>query len=94
MIYSFWDNNQIGIYSFNSNKINYISEFGEFLNFAYISSIQIIKINDEYFIFMSLSIGKMIYLKLRYKINESYINYEFKSEDFILKNSYNSKLKN
>ena len=94
MIYSFWDNNQIGIYSFNSNKINYITEFAEFLNFAYISSIQIIKINDEYFIFMSLSIGKMIYLKLRYKINESYINYEFKSEDFILKNSYNLNLEN
>ena len=94
MIYSFWDSNQIGIYSFNSNKINYISEFGEFLNFSYITSIQIIKINDEYFIFISLSIGKMIYLKLRNKINESYINYEFKSEDFIVKNSYNLNLEN
>ena len=94
MIYSFWDSNQIGIYSFNSNKINYISEFGEYLNFAYISSIQIIKINDEYFIFISLSIGKMIYLKLRDKINKSYVNYEFKSEDFILKNSYNLNLEN
>ena len=94
MIYSFWDSNQIGIYSFTSKKINYISEFVECLDFAYISSIQIIKIKDEYFIFMSLSIGKIICLKLKNKINESYINYEFKSEDFILKNSYNLNLEN
>lgn len=94
IIFSFWDSNKIGIYSFNLKKINYISDYCEFLNFSYISSIQIIKINDEYFIFMSLSIGKMIYLKLRDKINEGYINYEFKSEDFILKNNYNLNLEN
>ena len=94
MIYSFWESNQIGIYSFNLKKINYLSEFDESLDFALISSVQIIKINDEYCIFISLSIGKMIYLKLRNKININFINYEFKSDDFIVKNSYNLNLEN
>ncbi len=94
MIYSLWDSNKLGIYSFNSKKINYISDIDDCLRFTHISSIQIIKINGEYCIFLSLSIGKMIYLKLKDRINTNEIKKEFKSKDFILKRNYNLNLEN
>ena len=94
MIYSLWDSNKIGIYSFYSKSINYISKIDEIFPFTHISSIQIIKMNGEYCIFLSLSIGKMIYLKLREKININIIKNEFKSVDFILKRTYNLNLEN
>ena len=63
MIFSSWDNNKLGIYSVNNKKTNYIDLIGDNINFVYISSIQIIKINEEYNIFLSLSFGKLILLK-------------------------------
>ena len=94
LIYSLWDNNQIGIYSFISKRINYFSGMADSLNFTYISSIQIIKINDEYCIFLSSSIGKLFYLKLKDKININSIKNEFIFNDFIIKRSYNLNLDN
>ena len=51
--------------------MNYIDLIEDYLNFAFISSIQIIKINEEYNIFLSLSFGKLILLKLN-KQNKAY----------------------
>ena len=94
LIYSLWDNNQIGIYSFISKKINYFSGIDDSLNYTHISSIQIIKINDEYCIFLSSSIGKLFYLKLKDKINVNSIKNEFNCNDFIIKKIYNLNLDN
>ena len=94
LIFSVWENNQLGIYSFNSKKINYISGIDNSLNFVYISSIQILKINEEYCIFLSLSIGKIIYLKLKTKIKNNEIKNEFSSQDFIIKRNYNLNIEN
>ena len=94
MIYSLWDSNKIGVYSFYSKKINYISDIDDCFKFTHVSSIQIIKVNGDYCIFLSLSIGKMIYLKLKDQINVNEIKNEFKSEDFILKRNYNLNLDN
>ena len=92
MLFSLWDSNKLGIYSISSKKINYFSNIYTSLDFAYISSIQIIKNNNEYSIFLSLSIGKMIYMKLRSKINET--KAEFISEDFFIKRNYNLNIEN
>ena len=94
LIFSLWENNQLGIYTFYSKKINYISGIDNSLNFVYISSIQILKINEEYCIFLSLSIGKIIYLKLKNKININEIKNEFNSQDFIIKRNYNLNIEN
>ena len=65
--------------------MNYIDLIEDYLNFAFISSIQIIKINEEYNIFLSLSFGKLILLKLN-KQNKAYEkDYEFKNDDFFHK---------
>ena len=95
MIYSLWDSNKIGIYSFNSKKINYYKyDNDDSYNFTYISSIQIIKINEEYCILLSLSIGKMLYLKLKNKTNTIKTKNEFMQQDFIIKRTYNLSLEN
>jgi len=94
LIYSLWDNNQIGIYSFYSKKINYFSGIDDSFNFSYISSIQIIKINEEYSIFLSSSIGKLFYMQLKEKINKNNIKNEFTYQDFIIKRNYNLSLEN
>ena len=94
MLFSLWDNNKLGIYTFHSKKINYITGIDDSLNFTFISSIQIVKINEDYFIFLSLSIGKMIYIKLKNKININEIKNDFNCEDFIIKKNYNLNLDN
>ena len=85
MIFSSWDNNKLGIYSVYNKKTNYIDLIGDNINFVYISSIQIIKINEEYNIFLSLSFGKLILLKLNKQINTYEKDYEFKNNDFFHK---------
>ena len=92
MLFSIWDSNKLGIYSFASKKLNYITNIYHSLIFTYISSIQIIKINNEYSIFLSLSLGKMIYMKLKNEIND--IKNEFVSEDFFIKRNYNLNIEN
>ena len=88
VIFSEWDNNKIGVYSFNDKKIYYFDIFDEVINFVYISSIQIIKLNEEYNIFLSLSIGKLIWLKFKKQINEK----NFEKEGFVIKQNYNLNL--
>ena len=94
LIFSNWDNNKLGVYSFHDKKVNYIELIEDSINFVYISSIQIIKLNDQYKIFLSLSFGKLIYLILNKQNNSLETNYEFKSEDFVIKQSYNLNLEN
>ena len=94
LIFSNWDNNKLGVYTFNNKKVNYIDLIEDSINFVYISSVQIIKLNDQYNIFLSLSFGKLIYLKLNKQINSLGTDYEFKTEDFVIKQSYNINLEN
>ena len=85
LIFSSWDIKKLGIYSFSNKRMNYIDLIEDYLNFAFISSIQIIKINEEYNIFLSLSFGKLILLKLNKQINTYEKDYEFKNNDFFHK---------
>ena len=50
LIFSSWDIKKLGIYSFSNKRMNYIDLIEDYLNFAFISSIQIIKINEDNFI--------------------------------------------
>ena len=92
LIFSKWDDNLLGVYSFNNQKVVYIDFIGDSFIHVYISSIQIIKINRQYKIFVSLSLGKLICLFINNQNNED--NYEIKKEDFIIKNNYNLNLEN
>ena len=94
LIFSVWNNSKLGVYSFNNKKVNYLNFIDNSINFAFISSIQIIKLNDEYNIFLSLSIGKLIWLRLKRQVNDEDKEYEFKKEDFIIKQNYNLNLEN
>ena len=91
IIYSLWDSNKLFIYSLNSKITKTINISDETLDYTKISSIQIFKNDLFYYIFISLSNGKLIYYKLKepyhnYNSNSSYI---FKEEDFIFKRKYN-----
>ena len=94
LVFSMWDDSKIGIYSINNKKINYINSFFNDINYIYISNVQIIKLNDQYNIFLSLSIGKLIHFKLINNINTYEENQEYKNNDFIMKHSYNFNLEN
>ena len=97
LIFAMWENNKLGIYSFNNKKIYYIDWTDTNINFVSVSCIQIIKLNDEYNIILSLSIGKLVYMKLNKQINnkENVPNdINFKKEDFIIKQNYNINLEN
>ena len=91
IIYSLWDSNNIYIYTINSKTTKTINIQDESLDYTKISSIQIFKNDLFYYIFISLSNGKLIY----YKLKEPYNNYNstptyiFKEEDFIFKRKYN-----
>ena len=89
IIYSLWDSNNLYIYSINSkiNKIINISD--ESLDFTKISSIQIFKNELLYYIFISLSNGKLIYFQLKEPAKNYKNSYIFKEEDFIFKRKYN-----
>ena len=91
LIFSVWNDSKLCVYSFNSKKVNYLDFIADSINFSFISSIKIIKLNKEYNIFLSLSIGKLIWLKLKKQVN---VNVELKKEDFILKQNYNLNLEN
>ena len=90
LIFSKWDNDKLGVYSFDNKKLNYFDIFDESINFVHISSIQIIKLKEEYNIFLSLSIGKLIWLKFKKSINEK----NFEKEGFVIKQNYNLNLEN
>ena len=94
LIFSSWDSNKLGIYSFSNKKLNYIDLIGDFINFMFISSIQIIKINEEYNIFLSLSFGKLILIKLNKQINAYEKEHEFNNDDFYIKQNYNLNIEN
>ena len=87
IIYSQWDTNNLGIYSINTKKNNYIYKLDS-LNYIQISSIEIIKIEGIRFVVISLSNGKLIYLKLKEHFR-NYIYHEFTESDFIFKRKYN-----
>ena len=84
IIFSSWDIKKLGIYSFSNKRMNYIDLIGDFINFVFISSIQIIKINEEYNIFLSLSFGKLILIKLNKQINTYETEHEFNNDDFYI----------
>ena len=90
LIFSVWENNKLGVYSFDNKKLNYFNIFEESTNFVHISSIQIIKLKEKYNIFLSLSIGKLIWLKLKNQINEK----SLEKEGFEIKHNYNLNLEN
>ena len=89
LAFSVWNDSKLGVYSFNNKKVNYLDFIDDSINFTFISSIQIIKLNEEYNIFLSLSIGKLIWLKLKKQVNV-----ELKKEDFIIKQNYDLNLEN
>ena len=90
LIFSVWENNKLGVYSFYNKKLNYFNVFDDTNNFVHISSIQIIKLKNEYNIFLSLSIGKLIWLKFKNQINEKNLD----EESFVIKQNYNLNLEN
>jgi len=88
IIYSQWDNNNLGIYSINTSKNNFMSRVDKSLDYVQISSIEIIKIEGLRFIIISLSNGKLLYFKLKEQFR-NYNYYEFTENDFIFKRKYN-----
>ena len=89
IIYSLWDSNNLFIYSINSKVIKNINISDESLDFTKISSIQIFKNELLYYIFISLSNGKLIYFQLKEPSKNYNNSYIFKEEDFIFKRKYN-----
>ena len=91
IIYSLWDSNNLHIYSINPKTNETIKVPDESLDYTKISSIQIFKSDLFYYIFISLSNGKLIYYKLKEPYNDYNSNpsYVFKEEDFIFKRKYN-----
>ena len=87
IIYSQWDTNNLGIYSINTGKNNFISKLDS-SDYIQISSIEIIKIEGIRFVIISLSNGKLVYLKLKEQFR-NYNYYEFTENDFIFKRKYN-----
>ena len=86
IVYSQWDTNNLGIYSIKTEKNNYMNL--DSLDFVQISSIEIIKIEGIRFVVISLSNGKLIYLKLKEHFR-NYNYHEFTDTDFIFKRKYN-----
>ena len=87
IIYSQWDTNNLGIYSINTEKNNFISKIDS-SDYVQISSIEIIKIEGIRFVIISLSNGKLVYLKLKEQFR-NYNYHEFTENDFIFKRKYN-----
>ena len=89
IIYSLWDSNKLYIYSINSKINKSINISDESLDFTKISSIQIFKNELLYYIFISLSNGKLIYFQLKEPVKKYDKSYIYKEEDFIFKRKYN-----
>ena len=89
LVYALWDSNNLFFYSMNSKKIEIINIPDECLDYIKISSIQICKYDSSYYIFISLSTGKLIYFQLKNKDNTYNKIYNFSSKDFIFKRKYN-----
>ena len=89
LIYALWDSNNLYIYSFNSKKSEIITIPDECLDYAKISSIQIIKYEFTYYIFISVSTGKLIYFKFKKSEDNYDILHTFSSDDLIFKRKYN-----
>ena len=88
IIYSQWDNNNLGIYSINTGKNNFMGKIDNSLDYVQVSSIEIIKIEGIRFIIISLSHGKLLYFKLKEQFR-NYNYYDFTENDFIFKRKYN-----
>ena len=88
IIYSEWDKNYLGCYSINTGKNSIINIVESSKDFAQITSIEIIKIEGLRFVLVSLSNGKLLYLKLKEQFR-NYNYYDFMENDFIFKRKYN-----
>ena len=88
IIYSQWDNNNLGIYSINTGKNYFMGKIDNSLDYVQISSIEIIKIEGIRFIIISLSNGKLLYFKLKEQFR-NYNYHDFTENDFIFKRKYN-----
>ena len=89
LLFTTWDSRNLNIFSFDK-KNNLLYDIDSLLDYEQISSIQIIKKSKScLYIFLSLSTGKLIFIKFE-KSNENKIN----KDNFILKRKYNLCLEN